>query len=204
MRCVRSALIIFLASVGLGAPASRAGITCAAGHAAARALVQHRLDVVPCAAEDEGRQSAVLQAGTRLASDVGPLIHWIAAKTGWPVRDAPPIKFVSRDDLAKMFGGTADGLHVEALYSDRDHSVYLPNGWKADTLRRRSILLHELVHHLQYLNHPKVTCESEYELQAFKLQLAWLSEKGVEDPLDFLGIDPFLFFMLGKCDEMAR
>ena len=103
-----------------------------------------------------------------------------------------------------MFGATADGLQVEALYSERDHSIYLSDGWKADNLRRSSILLHELVHHLQYLNHVKVTCESEYELQAYKLQLAWLGEQGVKDPLDYMGIDPFLFFMLGKCDEMSN
>ncbi len=98
---------------------------------------------------------------------------------------------------------TADGFHVEALYSDRDHSSYLADGWKPDNLRRRSILLHELVHHLQYLNHKKVTCESEYELQAFKLQITWLNEQGIEDPLDFLGIDPLLVLRLGKCDEMS-
>ncbi len=199
----RTALIMFLLGVCLGAPASRAGIVCAAGAATASGPAKQGFDLVPCADEDEGQRVTDSTAGARVTREIGPLLEWIAARTGWPLHDAPPVKFVPRKELVKMFGGTADGFHVEALYSDRDHSIYLADGWKPDNLRRRSILLHELVHHLQYLNHVRVTCESEHELQAFKLQFAWLGERGVVDPPDYLGIDPFLLLMLGKCDEMS-
>ncbi len=204
MRRVRSAFVIFLVGTCLGTASSRAEIRCATGDAGASIFAPHGFDVVPCADEEQGRRLPDGKAGAQAATDLGPLIDWIIEKTGWAVRDAPPIKFASQEELAKMFGGTADDYHVEALYSDRDHSIYLPEGWKADDLRRHSILLHELVHHLQYLNHVKVTCVSEYELQAFKLQVTWLNEQGVEDPLDLLGIDPFLLFMLGHCDEMSN
>ena len=90
---------------------------------------------------------------------------------------------------------------VEALYSSKNHTVYLPDSWHSNDLRDRSILLHELVHHLQYLNHVKVTCKSEYEFQAFKLQAAWLSEQGVEYPLDLMGVDLRYVLMLSHCPE---
>ena len=204
MLCARSTLIILLVGACISAPPSRAAILCAAGHKAARDLLRRQFDIVPCAVEKPGHRSIDDKASADLARKAGPLVDWIVAETGWAIRTFPPIKFVSHEELVKMFGGRADGIHVEALYSERDHSIYLPEGWRADNLRRRSILLHELVHHLQYLNHPKVTCQAELELQAFKLQVAWLSDQGVEDPLGLLGVNPKILFMLGKCDEMAH
>lgn len=131
------------------------------------------------------------------------LIPWITTKTGWTVRDTPPIRFVPGTTLAKMCREASAKLYVEVLYSERDNSIYLPDGWRADNLRRRSILLHELVHHLQYLNHAKVTCQSEYESQALQLQVSWLGEQGVDDPFDMIGLDPLWLMMLKECGEMA-
>ena len=62
------------------------------------------------------------------------------------------------------------------------------------------ILLHELVHHLQYLNNVKVTCATEYEGQAVQLQVTWLREQEVDNPIDLLGIDPRFLLMLRQCE----
>jgi len=132
---------------------------------------------------------------------VAGLIAWIIGKAEWAVCEAPPIRFIPYAELVKKFtGGKPTDFRVEALYSDQDHSIYLLDGWRADDLRDRSILLHELVHHLQYLNHVKATCKSEYEIQAVKLQVAWLREQGVEDPLNLIGINSFFILMLGQCE----
>ena len=117
------------------------------------------------------------------------------------MRAVPLIRFVPYAELVSIFsGGKGTKYHVESLYSETDHTVYLPDSWRADNLRDRSILLHELVHHLQYLNKVKADCPSEYEWQAIDLQLKWLGEQGVDDPLDLLGLDPRFLLMLRGCE----
>jgi len=92
-------------------------------------------------------------------------------------------------------------LNVEALHSNTDHVVYLLDTWRADGIRDRSILLHEIVHHLQYLNGIKASCAAEEERQAFELQIKWLRDQGVEDPLALIGINRLFLYLL-QCDEM--
>ncbi len=195
-----------------GAVGAQARMRCAANHATTSdpavqrtttnfAIAHFRFDIVPCADEEQDRPVIDSKASAQLAKDVAPLVDWIVAKTGWAVHEAPLIRFVPYAELVKKFtGGKPTDFHVEAIYSDQDHSIYLPDGWRAEDLRARSVLLHELVHHLQYLNHVKATCESEYELQAFKLQVAWLDEHGVDDPLGLLDINPYFLLMLGQCE----
>ncbi len=204
----QSAFIVCLFELLFCSSPARAEILCAVGVAPLSGLAAQRsaprapkFDVVACA--DEEQVSRDTKAEAELAKEATPLIHWITTQTGWTVRDTPSIRFVPSATLAKMFSEASTKLHVEALYSERDHSIYLPDGWRADNLRRRSILLHELVHHLQYLNHAKVTCESEHEFQALQLQVMWLGEQGVDDPFDLTGLDPLWLMMLKECDEMA-
>ena len=132
---------------------------------------------------------------------VANLMAWVTNETGWTVREAPSIRFVSYADIVKIYSeGKGTDYHVESLYSETDHTIYLPNSWRSDDLRDRSILLHELVHHLQYLNNVKVICSSESEWQALELQVTWLRQQEVEDPLDFLGINPRFLLMLQQCE----
>lgn len=166
------------------------------------AINHYRFDVVPCAAEGkQDRSNTENEAGAQAGEETASLIAWIAARTGWTISKAPPVHFISSEELVNAFtGGKPTSSHVEALYSDEDHSIYLPDSWRADDLRDRSILLHELVHHLQYLNHVEATCASEYELQAVNLQVTWLREQGVEDPLHLLGINDLFIRLLGQCE----
>jgi hypothetical protein len=130
------------------------------------------------------------------------LIAWIVKQIHWTFHKTPPIRLVTSEEIQKRF--TAEdptGFHLEAFYSEQDHAIYLPDSWHPNTLRDRSILLHKLVHHFQYLNHIQVTCESEYEFQALKLQAAWLSEHTVEYPLDLMGVDLRYVLMLSHCPE---
>jgi hypothetical protein len=131
------------------------------------------------------------------------LIAWIAAQVHWVVLETPPIRLISSEEMQKIF--TAEeptGFNIGAFYSEKDHTVYLPDSWHPNDLRDRSILLHELVHHLQYLNRVKATCASELEWQALHLQVDWLGEQGVQEPFELIGINP-LFLMLPQCDEMS-
>jgi hypothetical protein len=138
------------------------------------------------------------------AREAYALAAWIIEQTHWSSRELPPIRFVPAAEMRKVLSSEeAIDLKMEAFYSEKDHSIYLLDSWRSDNLRDRSILLHELVHHLQYLNHVKELCPGEAEFQAFRLQADWLGEQGVEYPVDLIGIDPLIILMLGHCDEMS-
>lgn len=159
--------------------------------------------VFPCADEEQERPLAKskgdVDAATKIA--VG-LIAWIVAKTGWTADDMPAIQFIPHEELAKRYAdGNTAAPRVDALYSDKDDTIYLPSGWNLHNLRDRSALLHELVHHLQMVNKVKVNCQAEYEWDAYKLQIAWLREKGVEDPLKLMGVDLMAIYVFSHCPE---
>ena len=144
------------------------------------ATVRDSFDIVPCAEDERDHPIPDCKSSIEATKQAFALIAWIVVQTNWAVRETPPIRLIPPAELLKMFPGeTPADFHVEALYSEKDHVIYLSDTWRPDNLRDRSVLLHELVHHLQYLNHVKVTCESEYDFQAFNLQVAWLSEQGV-------------------------
>lgn len=135
---------------------------------------------------------------------VACMIAWIATRTGWHVRKVPPIRFVSHAQLVEMYFGKkrkSKYIHVYALYSDESRAVYLPETWTPNDLRDRSALLHELVHHLQAANKISATCPAEYERQAYDLQIAWLYERGIDDPYEFLHTDPRVIYVLSRCPE---
>lgn len=132
------------------------------------------------------------------------LIAWIVGKTGWTSCKPPPVVAVPRQQLVKIYKREtegADGIHVEALYSEKDATIYVSDQLKLDTLRGRAILLHELVHRLQAVNKVKVTCPAEYEKQAYDLTFDWLRENGVDDPYTLLDLDPRLVRMMSHCPE---
>jgi hypothetical protein len=135
----------------------------------------------------EHNPSEVLAARRLAAGDVA----WIAGKTGWRVVSVPALETRNARDLAIMFFGAAEGFETMAplaLYGREVHILYLSNRLTFDNLIDRSILLHELVHHMQVVNAAPLECREAQEAQAYKLQVAWLREQGVVDPYGLLGI----------------
>lgn len=129
-------------------------------------------------------------------------INWIVDQTGWPAADVPPIKTTSLDDLAKMLFGSSSGLagiRPAALYSKNEHMIYLATTWKKDDVLDQSILVHELVHHLQMENHIQLECWGLYEAQAYDLQIRWLRSQGAEDPYKLLGVTRVAIDSLAEC-----
>jgi len=165
-------------------------------------IVYFQEDFVPCTNEERNSIINDESAVDLERKMIAPLTSWIVAKTGWTIREAPPIRFIPSEQLVKMFTGEKPtDLQIKALYSDEDHSIYLPDGWRAEDLLDRSALLHELVHYLQYLNHIKAKCPAEYEWKAYELQVAWLREQGVEDPLKLMGISAVAIYVFSRCPE---
>lgn len=154
-------------------------------------------------AADTARCLPAITAHPALDPDIVPrMIAWLAVKTGWEARAAPALQFVEPAQLAKMYFGNdvaADRICPTALYSIARHTVYLSTAWNQDNLHDRSVLLHELVHHLQVLDKVKVDCPALYDRQAFHWQAVWLRAQGIRDPYAFLKLDEFMIYTMTSC-----
>ncbi len=85
-----------------------------------------------------------------------------------------------------------------AIYDDDTRTIYLPNGWTGRTAAETSILVHEMVHHLQNIAGEKFECPEAREKAAYSAQEAWLEMFG--STLDNqLNIDPFTQLVLSTC-----
>lgn len=129
-------------------------------------------------------------------------LDWIAAKTGWTEKDPPKISFASPAQLNEMYFGKASGSNgrtVRALYERSAQTIHLSNTWSPNNVRDRSFLVHELAHHLQLLNHVKVSCGRAYDIRAYQLQFEWLSEQGIRHPQEFVGMDDVVLLSSTQC-----
>jgi hypothetical protein len=132
------------------------------------------------------------------------LIAWIAAHSSLGAASPPHIQFVPKQEMTRVYqgaGSEANFLRVEAFYLPATATIYLPKGWRAGDLRDDSVLVHELVHHLQAANKVRIGCPAALERQAYALQLDWLREQGIADPYDFASLDILTVIIAGSCPE---
>jgi hypothetical protein len=70
------------------------------------------------------------------------------------------------------------GSEIMAVYEPTLETIYLPEGWRGTTPAEMSVLVHELVHHLQNRAQLKFTCAEERERVAYAAQARWLEQFG--------------------------
>jgi hypothetical protein len=85
-----------------------------------------------------------------------------------------------------------------ALYDDADRIVYLPETWTGSTLVDLSVLVHEMVHHLQNLAGMTFACPGAREKLAYAAQKDWLALFG-RDFFTELETDPFTLLVRTEC-----
>ncbi len=124
--------------------------------------------------------------------------HNIAALLGW-VRDEvshldfevgtdmPSVKRVSNGEMLKVAFGknmpravNQKNMQIYGLYNFRNGTIYLLDSIDLETEKGKSILLHELVHYLQYQNghNEKVDCKNQLEHLAYNLEAKYLQAHG--------------------------
>jgi hypothetical protein len=99
-------------------------------------------DIIHCAEEERDLRAADSKSSIEATKQASELITWIVAKTRWTIHETPPIRLIPYAELAKKSGEKPADFHVEALYSEQDHTIYLPDRWRANDLHDRSVLLH--------------------------------------------------------------
>jgi Domain of unknown function (DUF6647) len=96
-------------------------------------------------------------------------------------------------------GSSADtGQETVALYDDRDNTIYLPTSWTGRTPAEVSVLVHEMVHHLQNQAKTKFECPQAREQLAYQAQQKWLGLFG-RNLNDEFQIDPFTLLVMTRC-----
>jgi hypothetical protein len=113
------------------------------------------------------------------------LLDWINSHSSftYDTDNTPDIKKVSSSEIAEVaFGGelpkniNPDTLQIFGLYNFNDGAVYLLDSIDLDTDEGKGILLHELVHYLQYQTgiDKDVQCKNELESLAYVLEAKFL------------------------------
>jgi hypothetical protein len=139
------------------------------------------------------------------------IVVWLSANYNLPSTfEHPRIEFTSAKDMtAHFYEGIARreqaGMilnqpegEVVSLYSNETKTIYLLDGWKGKTPGELSMLVHEMVHHLQSVGQIKFGCPQEREKLAYKAQDDWLGLFGRDLMQDFQ-IDPFSLLVKTNC-----
>jgi len=87
---------------------------------------------------------------------------------------------------------------VVAAYDPLGRTILLPERWSGGTPAELSILVHEMVHHLQNVAHTKYECPQASEELAYAAQERWLNLFGRNLAGDF-GIDGLTLLASTKC-----
>lgn len=143
---------------------------------------------------------------------VEALAAWLVRELGLPrmkvapkLMLAPVARMASLRD-AETSGGRATSARqltrsradLVAVYDSRVRTIYLPLGWTGRTAVDQSILVHELVHHLQGEAGMRFACAEHREQAAFEAQSRWLERLGLSLEGAF-GIDPLTLLVRTNC-----
>lgn len=146
------------------------------------------------------------------------IVLWLSANFNLPATfNYPRVEFVPSIQMATLrYKGLLSArtreamalaeqpIHAEqvrqvvAVYNDHDKTIYLPNGWTGRTPAELSMLVHEMVHHLQNAAGLKYECPQAREKLAYEAQSKWLDLFGLnlENELD---IDPLALIVSTQC-----
>ncbi|VIO71704.1 DUF6647 family protein [Bradyrhizobium ivorense] len=87
---------------------------------------------------------------------------------------------------------------VIAVYNDRTRTIHLLDRWSGRTPAELSVLVHEMVHHLQNEAGAAYECPAEREKLAYQAQDKWLSLFGTSLENEFK-IDGFTLLISTSC-----
>lgn len=122
---------------------------------------------------------------------VSAMLNWINSQSSFDhdVSKVPQVKKVSATQIAKIaFGGELpqavdpEKLQIYGLYNFNEGAVYLLDSLDMNSETGKGILLHELVHYLQYQydQDDQVSCKNELESLAYILEAKFLQSRGHE------------------------
>ncbi len=120
------------------------------------------------------------------------LIEWIGANSDYDVSailaSPPAVKFCAHGATLVYQGKAIHfGDRLNGVYDETTEQICLASPWSASNTKDRGVLLHELVHHVQYQS-KGWACAKATEWEAYKLQEAWLLEQGAQPGFNWMYI----------------
>ena len=110
------------------------------------------------------------------------LLMWIGQSTMYDVDiDHPNVIMMPPTELNEQYNKStlAKTNHIEELwayYNTKNQTIYLRADFRQYDPWHKSILLHELLHHVQYHNKVLYQCINQMEEEAWPLQKKYLKE----------------------------
>jgi len=183
------------------------------------------LAVAPSLGANEGPRAVVIPGtGYRIAFDPGAKVTappadllkavaaWIVQRFGLPpAARLPAVQLTSSEritvlhhtamasddaqDAARVPPGQRE---VVAVYDPLTATIHLPLHWTGKTPAELSMLVHEMVHHLQSSARLRFECDAAREELAYTVQDEWLRLFGRDLATDF-DIDPFTLLVSVRC-----
>jgi len=141
------------------------------------------------------------------------IVLWLSTNFGLPAsNEHPRVEFRPPAEIVALrYGNVVDRgsqaanalaqpspREVVSVYDHATKTIYLPEGWLGNTPAELSVLVHEMVHHLQNVGKLKFECPQEREQIAYKAQERWLNLFGRDLLRDF-ELDPFTLLVITKC-----
>jgi len=139
------------------------------------------------------------------------IVLWLAANFDLPAtNEHPRVEFVPPATITALrYSGISGGQpnspaenagqrEVVAVYDDATKTIYLPKGWSGSTPAELSVLVHEMVHHLQNRANLRFECPRAREKLAYEAQGRWLQLFGRDLVSDF-EIDGFTRLAITSC-----
>jgi hypothetical protein len=127
---------------------------------------------------------------------------WLVDEFGLPMaRESPRIEIEDEGELARLRLGDSvpnQAHDILALYDDATRTIHVSEEWSKATPAALSVLIHEMVHHLQNLGEMTYECAEAREKTAYDAQERWLSRSGKSLESEF-GIDPMTRLMRTRC-----
>lgn len=152
----------------------------------------------------------VLLASTSNADErLMPYIEWITENSELEYNGEPLPGVVTMDyallevltygdqTVAQAERDGRDLPQVHGIYRHDTNNLVLPD--TSDPWQEEEVLVHELVHYLQYLNREPPDCVQEWERQAYELHWQWVQEH------DYDAEEPnwlFVFMLQMSCRDM--
>ena len=172
--------------------------------------------IVASAASQAGpvqSRAVVAETAERLVTEIS---DWLVSNFDLPsIPESPVIEFVSDAELVKLryqhpaehIGADAGGSVVSgagnlsgvvALYHTSKRTIFLSDNWTGTSPADQSILVHEMVHHVQNVSEMKFECPMARERLAYQAQDRWLTRFGSDLESEFQ-IDPFTVLVRSAC-----
>jgi len=146
------------------------------------------------------------------------IVIWLSSNFDLPaIKDRPTIFFASRTKLAAMRAEDqafsqrrvrasdsegpvvpTDQRRVVALYDNNMKAIFLADDWTGTSQADQSVLVHEVVHHLQNLGRLKFECPMAREKLAYLAQDQWLARSGMSLEKEF-EVDMFTVLISSSC-----